>query len=78
MFIPNPPELKKGKIYRLKKDYKTDLGTFKPPHNFIYMGISGIGNYQDQHDFIDNDDKKISFCPALKDDWSEYLEITEE
>ncbi len=73
MFIPKEAELEKGKIYELKREFKNEIGVYRPPHNFIYMGVNGIGNYQDQYEFVDKDDRKIVFCPSIGQDWREYL-----
>ncbi len=79
MYIPPVSQLVKGAKYVLIKTLKDNaacVGEFVPPHTFKYMGIYGVGDHQDQHEFMDEDGRKIAFCPALNSiygAWNEYL-----
>lgn len=72
----------KGATYRLKKNRTDRLMQvqFTMPHEFIYAGVEGVGDHQDQHLFLDYEFKRLVFCPALQSEgrWEDYLEIVEE
>ena len=75
-YIPGKSNLIKGASYTLIKPCRERgfaEGTFLPPHEFTYEGVNGVGDHQDQHDFVDSEGRYIAFCPALGDDWSKYL-----
>jgi len=73
-----PKSLVKGAKYKLKKSYTNNSKTFRfdPPHEFKYLGRDGMGNYQDEERFIDDNGHKLNFCVSL-DTWSDYLERIE-
>ena len=76
-------KLIKGNRFKLKKEYDDTLfkRRFIPPHDFFYVGFSGMGNYQDQHDFVDKDGHKLAFCPAIckrGEFWYDFLEPVED
>ena len=66
-----------GGKYELRKDRKdTLMGVlFTVPHAFTFRGVNGVGNHQDQYDFVDSFGHVLSFCPALPSHgvWNEYL-----
>ena len=74
----NGEALTVGATYTLIKD-RTDklMGVeFTMPHDFIYKGVDGIGNHQDQHEFVDGNGHALVFCPALPSHgvWRDYLQ----
>lgn len=72
-----------GAKYALTKERVDTLMNVRvtPPHTFTFKGVTGVGDHQDQYDFVDDEGNTLSFCPALPlkyGVWSDFLVKIEE